>query len=175
MTASVKINKRLLEPFCVWIKRDKVTHTSHLSEDREKRAQTERNQGPSCLTTRTNQLQHHSISTSTHLLLLLPPPIPNYIPTLYLKLYYTTEPCPPTHHTFPKTEVRAKTESNQGPPQLTTRSNRLQHHSISTSTHLLLLLPAPTPNNIPTQDLTLYHTTENDSCVKMGSDASLTA
>ena len=34
MTASVKINKRSLEPFCVWIKRDKVTNTPQLFQDR---------------------------------------------------------------------------------------------------------------------------------------------
>ena len=159
----------------------------------------ESNRGASCLTTwtnrlerrrgpkwnrtkvlhtsppRSNRLQHHSISTSTHLLLLLLPPIPNYIPTLYPMLYYTTEPCPPTHHTFLKTERRGPKRNrtkvlHTSPP----RSNRLQHHSISTSTHPLLLLP-PTPNYIPTQYLTLYYTAENDSCVKMGSDESLTA
>ena len=91
-------------------------------------------------------------------------------------LYYTTEPCPPTHHTFLKTERRGPKRNrtkvlHTSPP----RSNRLQHHSITTSTHPLLLLPPPTPNYIPTQYLTLYYTAEKDSCVKMGSDESLTA
>ena len=71
------------------------THTPQLSEDREERAKAESNQGPSCLTAWPNRLEHHSISASTHPLLLPPPPIPYYIPTLYLMSYYTTEndPC----------------------------------------------------------------------------------
>ena len=81
---------------------------------------------------RSNRLQHHSISTSTHLLLLLPAPTPNYIPTQYLTLNCTPKMTPALRWAV----------TRASPP----RSNRLQHHSTTASTHpLLLLLPPPPP------------------------------